>query len=58
MGGIPASMGVLGLFVLAGVLAGGLWSTYQRGLRVPTAVLALATALALAFAIMAMMEVM
>lgn len=51
-------MGVLGLFVLAGVLAGGVWSTYQRGLSVPTAVLALATALALTFAIMAMMEVM
>lgn len=58
MAGLGGSMGALLLFVLAGLLAGGVWSSYQRGSRVGTAVLALATTLALAFALMTMLEVM
>lgn len=38
------------MFLLAGLLVGGVWSAYQRGSRTVTAILAVLAAMALALA--------
>lgn len=50
---------VVVLSLVAGLLVGGVWSSYQRGApRAVTAVLALLAVMALLFAALALMEVM
>ena len=50
---------VVVLSLVAGILVGGVWSSYQRGApRAVTAVLALLAVMALLFAALALMEVM
>ena len=50
---------VVVLSLVAGLLVGGVWSSYQRGApRAFTAVLALLAVMALLFAALALMEVM
>lgn len=50
---------VVVLSLMAGLLVGGVWSSYQRGApRAFTAVLALLAVMALLFAALALMEVM
>lgn len=58
MAGIGQSMFVVVLFLLAGVLVGGVWSTYRNGSRTATAVLAVLAVLAVVYAALMMIEVM
>ncbi|OEX92865.1 hypothetical protein [Corynebacterium sp. Marseille-P4321] len=56
--GVGQSMFVVVLFLLAGLLVGGVWASYQNGSKAMTAVLALMAVMALAFALLTMVEVM
>ncbi|CAM3151070.1 MULTISPECIES: hypothetical protein [Corynebacterium] len=54
---VAAGMWVVVLFLLAGLLAGGVWSAYQHGSKAVTIVLALLAALAFVFALFNMAKV-
>lgn len=56
--GVGQSMFVVVLFLLAGLLVGGVWSTYRNGSRTATAVLALLAVMAVVYAVLTMLEVM
>jgi len=45
------------MFLLAGLLVGGVWSSYQRGSRTTTAILAVLAAAALVLAGVTLLEV-
>lgn len=51
-------MFVVVLFLLAGLLVGGVWASYQNGSKASTAVLAVLAAMAFVFAVLSMFEVM
>lgn len=51
-------MFVVVLFLLAGLLVGGVWASYQNGSRGATALLAVLAVMAIAFALLTMVEVM
>ncbi len=48
---------VMVMFLLAGLLVGGVWSSYQRGSRTTTAILAVLAAAALVLAGVTLLEV-
>lgn len=48
---------VMVMFLLAGLLVGGVWSSYQRGSRTATAILAVLAAAALVLAGVTLLEV-
>lgn len=57
MAGIGQSMFVVLMFLLAGLLVGGVWSSYQNGSKTATAVLAVLAVMALTLALLSMFEV-
>lgn len=57
MAGIGQSMFVVLMFLLAGLLVGGVWSSYQNGSKAATAVLAVLAVMALTLALLSMFEV-
>lgn len=58
MAGAGNSIFVILLFLLTGLLVGGVWSTYQNGSKTATAVLAVLAVVAALFALLMMLEVM
>ncbi|MBA4505679.1 hypothetical protein ACUY28_06475 [Corynebacterium sanguinis] len=52
---VASGMWVLISFLIAGLLLGGVWSTYQSGSKVATVVLAIAAAVALCVAVLSML---
>lgn len=51
-------MFVVVLFLLAGLLVGGVWASYQNGSKTVTAVLAVLAAMAVVYAALSMFEVL
>ncbi|AIJ33849.1 MULTISPECIES: hypothetical protein [Corynebacterium] len=54
---VAAGMWVVILFLLAGMLVGGVWSAYQNGSKAVTVILALCAVIAFAFALFNMAKV-
>lgn len=54
---VTAGMWVVILFLLAGMLVGGVWSAYQKGSKAVTVILALFAVVAFAFALFNMAKV-
>lgn len=58
MAGAGNTFSVFLLFLLAGMLVGGVWSTYQNGSKTATALLAVLAVMAALFALLMLLEVM
>lgn len=58
MAGAGNTFFVILLFLLTGMLVGGVWSTYQIGSKTATAVLAVLAVMAALFALLMLLEVM
>ncbi len=58
LAGVGQSMFVVVLFLLAGLLLGGVWASYQNGSKTVTAVLAVLAAMAVVYAALSMFEVL